>query len=189
MFLTSSDLTLTPGLTSGEVDRLLLFIEADLKEHGIVFTAPASEAKLFYGDRGVSRQYFPITYVTNITEVSLVTPSSSKILVDGVDYIPSTKALELVNCAVCNIDQYISITGQFGYYIDITSNSIDAKMIEALVTEYLNLHARFASQGYKNISESKTATSQVKYEDSSFQIVPSSIIDMPQFQKYLSTIL
>ena len=189
MFFTSSDLTLTPGLTSGEVDRLLLFIEADLKEHGIVFTTPTSESKLFYGEKGVLRQYFAITYVTNITEVSLVTPSSSKILVDGVDYIPSTKALELVTHAVCDIDQYISITGTFGYYIDLDSGSIDAKMIEALVTEYLNLHARFAAQGYKNISEAKTATSQVKYEQSSYQIVPSSIVDLPQFQKYIASIV
>jgi hypothetical protein len=199
-FLTSTNIAddLPAGFDTKLVDRLLVRLEQDLKNFGLVFTDPGATTQNIKGENGSYNSLLDFTLAKTITAVnlkyegsdsaSLLTLDSDYSLIEHPNLTGYYYRIEMLRSQLVP-GQYLSMTAKFGAFIDFVSGvptTESAILLQGIIIDFIIKQLRYYSSDFQQISRSKTGDTEVQFRDVSNSQYYSSITQDPEFRSALS---
>jgi hypothetical protein len=200
-FLTRADIASQINSTdTALIESELLICEAQLTNLGFIFEdKEGNETRWITGTRDNVRHIFDFGFVYNVESV-MITESHK----DDGDILTANDAYTLV--AVRNAPttfwrieltqgiEYpyaIRIVGEFGLYIDFTSNDIGPRLLRNAIISYINARIIYLDNQairYRNITRAKTGDSDITYGSHDEQSVANIVESIYQNTEMMQAI-
>ena len=196
-FLAFTDISNSiPTGNEAKVENILVKLETELTGAGMVFSSPASSTYSIKPDRE-GQKVFDFGYFSSVTEVKVKDTSSSsyeRVLVEGEDYSLAphpnldgiSNRIEILWSQSLYPPYYLSVSAKSGIYIDFSGNSLASRNLKAIIIDWVNKLLFYAKKGNREVIESKTGDSQVKYSESTGRQYYSQILQDPEFISQLN---
>jgi hypothetical protein len=195
-FLVFTDISNSiPAGNEAKVENILVKLETELTNAGMVFSSPTSSTYSIKPDRE-GQKVFDFGYFSEITEVKLKDTSSSseRLLVEGQDYSKAPhpnlaniySRIEVLTNQSLFPPYYLAVSAKSGIFIDFSDNSLASKNLKAIIIDWITKLLFYAKKGNREVIESKTGDSQVKYSESTGRQYYSQILQDPEFISQLN---